>query len=321
MVIYPKLLRCRSRIEPSKGAATEITGILLKIANPRARLSRTETRSTLFTCLGEFMWYLAGSNNLEFIAYYIPNYGKYSDDKKTIYGGYGPRLFGKNKYAQFDRIINILRTKQDSRQAVIQLFDSNDIVESHRDIPCTCTIQLFLRKGKLDMLVNMRSNDAYMGLPHDIFCFTLFQEIIARAVHAELGIYKHAVGSLHLYDENRLAAEKYIAEGWQESISMDIMPFGDPLPSMRKVRQAERLIRVGEDIDARAFGLDSYWADLIRILQIFKYTKHDGSLTKASAIKRQMVSKIYSPYIAKRHNYRLQKETPVQRELFSNDGD
>ena len=38
---------------PSRGGATEITGVLLELSNPRARLSRTETRGRVFSCLGE----------------------------------------------------------------------------------------------------------------------------------------------------------------------------------------------------------------------------------------------------------------------------
>jgi thymidylate synthase len=38
------------------------------------------------------------------------------------------------------------------------------------------------------MVTTMRSNDAYLGLPHDVFCFTMLQEIIARSLGREIGI-------------------------------------------------------------------------------------------------------------------------------------
>ena len=65
--------------------------------------------------------------------------------------------------------------------------------------PCTCTLQFLARGVKLDLIVYMRSNDVIKGLPHDIFCFTMLQEIAARRLSLEPGIYKHCVGSLHLY--------------------------------------------------------------------------------------------------------------------------
>jgi hypothetical protein len=76
-----------TRIFPTKGEALELPGMLLEITNPRARLSRTEMRGKLFSALGELCWYLAGTNELDFIRYYIPFYVDVADDGK-IYGGY-----------------------------------------------------------------------------------------------------------------------------------------------------------------------------------------------------------------------------------------
>jgi thymidylate synthase len=50
------------RIQPSKGWATELTGVLLELTDPRARLSRTETRGKPYSCLGELCWYLASKD-------------------------------------------------------------------------------------------------------------------------------------------------------------------------------------------------------------------------------------------------------------------
>ena len=61
---------CGDRIQPRKGPADEITGVLLEISDPRARLSRTETRGKVFSALGELCWYLAGSKELSFISYF-----------------------------------------------------------------------------------------------------------------------------------------------------------------------------------------------------------------------------------------------------------
>ena len=40
-------------INPTKGSAKEITAFLLESAEPRSRISRTETRGKPFSCLGE----------------------------------------------------------------------------------------------------------------------------------------------------------------------------------------------------------------------------------------------------------------------------
>src|SRR5271170_6317384 len=117
-------------IRPTKGHAKELVGVLLEVTDPRARLSRTETRGKLFSSLGEFCWYLAKTDKLAFIEYYIKRYKK-SADGDEIFGGYGPRLFDWNGLDQLANVTDILRNKTDSRQAVIQLFDARDIVEDH----------------------------------------------------------------------------------------------------------------------------------------------------------------------------------------------
>jgi thymidylate synthase len=85
-------------------------------------------------------------------------------------------------------VIELLGNRPTSRRAVIQIFNAEDIAAIHREIPCTTTLQFFVRNERLDMVTTMRSNDAYLGLPHDVFCFTMLQEIIARSLGREIGI-------------------------------------------------------------------------------------------------------------------------------------
>jgi hypothetical protein len=81
-------------------------------------------------------------------------------------------------------------------------------------------LQFLIRRNRLHTLTTMRSNDAYIGLPHDIFCFSMLQEVLARTLGVALGQYSHFVGSLHLYDENRDEAQQYLDEGVQATIAM-----------------------------------------------------------------------------------------------------
>jgi thymidylate synthase len=84
---FEKILKDGIRVKATKGWNIELSGVVLELLNPRARLSRTETKGTVFSCLGETLWYLAKTNELDFIEYYLHGYGKFSDDGRTIYGG------------------------------------------------------------------------------------------------------------------------------------------------------------------------------------------------------------------------------------------
>jgi thymidylate synthase len=287
-------------IHPSKGPATELIGALLEVTNPRARLSRTETRGKLFSSLGELCWYLAKSKDLSFISYYIPQYKEYADGSE-IFGGYGPRLFDWRGLNQFKNVRGILTGKPDSRQAVIQLFDAPDILYEHKDVPCTCTLQFMLRHGKLHMFANMRSNDVFLGLPHDVFCFTMLQEVMARSLAAELGTYKHAIGSLHLYDTNIGAAQQFLDEGWQATDApMPPMPNGDPWPAIGLLLKAESDLRTtGVLDDGILTAVDPYWADLVRLLQVFRLKKIDRDAGKIREVRQRIVSKVYLPFVDK----------------------
>jgi thymidylate synthase len=285
------------RIYPTKGEALELSGVLLEVTNPRARLSRTETRGKLYSCLGELCWYLARSKDLVFISYYIPPY-KESADGDEIFGGYGPRLFNWKGLNQVTNVINVLRENSFSRKAVVQLFDSHDIAEEHKDTPCTCTLQFMIRHDQLHMFTNMRSNDVHWGLPHDVFCFTMLQEIVARSLSVEVGTYKHAVGSLHLYVKHTRAATRFLNEGWQPTEAvMPPMPSGDPWPGISFLLQAESAIRTaGAFNDSRLGDIDPYWADLIRLLQVFR-SKKDKDVGRIKELRGRMSSKVYFPFI------------------------
>jgi thymidylate synthase len=286
------------RIYPTKGGpkgALEITGILLEICNPRARLSRTETRGRVFSALGELLWYLSGSNDAAFISYYIEEYKDLAEDGR-IFGCYGPRLFSWKGGEQISTITRILQTKTDSRKAVIQLFDASDLRVEHKDVPCTCTLQFMLRQGKLHLFTNMRSNDIYWGLPHDVFCFTMLQELVANSIAAELGTYKHAVGSLHLYVKHSSSAKRFLKEGFQRTAPlMEAMPVGDQWPAVRQVLEAENAIRRGLPVEIRN-DIHPYWADVIRLLQVFE-AKKQRNVERAKAVQATMATSTYLPFI------------------------
>lgn len=301
--VYAPLLKGHERISPSKGDAIEIRGALLRLTNPRARLSRTETKGMLFSALGELLWYLSGSDRVDQIAYYLPIYKDFAEDDGSVHGAYGPRLFSMRGIDQLANAVANLK-RPDSRQCVIQLFSAEDIDRKYNDVPCTCTLQFFNRGGKLDLMVHMRSNDAFAGLPHDVFAFTMIQEIMARSTGLKLGEYVHSAGSLHLYDSDRKKARAYLAEGWQEPIEMPKMPLGDPWPDLRTLLAAEVSVRQKKKEVPSAYT-DQYWGDLDRLLRIFAVTRGKRRPTRAKlrqlvTLKKAMASATYEGYIRKR---------------------
>lgn len=329
--VFSRLLsenRDNNRVESTKGKSTEVFGALLRLTNPRGRLGRSVNRSRIYSALGELTWYLSGSNELEHVEHYISAYREFSEDKNTLSGAYGPRIFDRARAYEdgiFDdewhRVISLLKVRAGSRNAVIQIYSNADGRADGDDIPCTCTLQFAIRRKRLEMHVHMRSNDAFLGLPHDIFAFTMLQEIAARELGVEVGKYYHSVASLHLYDDDpdgkikaRTRAQKYLEEGLFEKVPMPAMPLGDPWPSIRAILSAERQLRQNLDEYVAPVGLPAYWEDLTTLLWVHSISFANGSNDEIMQRLSGMHFEGYRLYILDRIARRGQR--PAVGDLF-----
>ena len=221
---------------------------------------------------GEMLWYLAGSNDGGQIMHYAPSYKRFLEQDGTAWGAYGERF---DRYDQIDHIMAMLHEKPDSRQAVMTIYDPMDLIQaaagSKKDIPCTLSLQFLVRNGELNLIVTMRSNDVWFGLPYDVFCFSTLQALLAEGLGLENGWYVHQAGSIHLY-------KKHISNAKQASVigpcpvalkyERSLMDFKS---SMAEAVAWERLLRcqykrfdsaiVTELIET--FGMGTRWTTLL----------------------------------------------------------
>jgi thymidylate synthase len=163
--------------------------------------SKIRKASRTYAC-AELLWYLSGSNRGTMIEAYAPRYGEFLVDG-VAYGAYGKRWAD---YGQFKAVIQMLREAANTRQTVMSTWHPGDAYEASkggvRDLPCTLSLQFILRDGKLNLVTTMRSNDWWLGMPYDVWCFSRVQKMIAAAVKVDTGWYQHQVGSLHVYGTN-----------------------------------------------------------------------------------------------------------------------
>lgn len=302
-----RLLDVKETVLASRGEFKELFGVCFHLRNPRARLSRSEGKGKIFSALGEFFWYLSGDTKLDFIDYYVPKrFQEESDDQVTVRSGYGDRLFNWRNLNQFQNVVELLKSKPSSRKAVVQLFDAEDLAKDYKSIPCTCTLQFLIRDNALHLFTSMRSNDAFIGLPHDVFSFTMLQELIASIVGVQVGEYKHCAGSLHLYKDKFAAAQTYLDEGYQSITPMPSMPVNGAWESIEKLKSLEQDIRNGEAVDLQATDLAEYWKDLARLLQAYAAWKHDDD-EELERLKGEMHSRGYRMFIEARVDSLLER--------------
>lgn len=151
--------------------------------------------------VGEFLWYLSGSNKLKEISKYTKNWERFSDDGENLNSCYGWCIKHKFGFDQYKYVKELLKKDRNTRQAVIHIKEPNN--KPSKDVNCTICLQFFIRENKLYLTTYMRSCDLWYGFPYDVFNFCNLQVLLSMELGVELGTYTHICGSLHLYERDK----------------------------------------------------------------------------------------------------------------------
>ena len=172
----------------------------------------------------EAHWILTGQNRVSSIKRFSASIERFSDDRIFYHGAYGPKIVD-----QLTHVVDCLDKDPMSRQAVINIWRENPRVS--KDIPCTISVQFVIRDGKLHCFDTMRSSDAWLGWPFDVFNFSMLAWMVLTllrcrcnsdnhvSVGLELGSLHLTAGSQHLYIKNQDAVHEILAD-WTKSPSV-----------------------------------------------------------------------------------------------------
>jgi thymidylate synthase len=142
----------------------------------------------------------------------------------------------------------------------------------------------------------------------------MIQEIISRTLGTNLGIYRHFVGSLHIYDSDYEAVQDYLNEGFQRTTAMPAMPKGDPWPALQVVLDAESDLRFGRQVRPDTWRLKPYWRDVVRLLQIYALS---GKPDEIEAVRRKMTHHVFEHYSESRKKMKP-RTVQIQQQLSFN---
>lgn len=157
----------------------------------------------------EALWIHQGREDLSGLTSVNPHMAEFSDDGLTLAGAYGPRIRPQVPY-----VVECLRRDRDTRQAALTIWTPSP--GPSKDIPCTIAMVFSVREHRLYQHAFMRSSDAWLGVPYDIFSFAFLGiEIACRYNYQNpepvgLGHLTITMTSSHLYEEHWEAAGRII---------------------------------------------------------------------------------------------------------------
>ncbi|WP_309387048.1 thymidylate synthase [Cerasicoccus frondis] len=291
----------------------EIIGYKLTITNPLARLTTNpHLKFRLPLAVARFTWLISGNDRLQDIAFYTKAVGKFSDDGLIVPGSsYGKRM--RNARPGLDQLVSCieeLRRNPASRRAAVSIYYPEDSARNSRDIPCAFGIFFHIREEQLITSIIMRSNNAFMLMPYNIFEFSMLAEIVANNVGVKCGKLVYFAGSMHLYERDFKNAKETIESFYRspeaENSIMNAIPPGEGvIESVNEFCMHEAVLRhesgkinnlnIKTYIDKAESALKPYWFQFYLIL--LSHIVDSNKCYDAFKAIELKLNKTYLPYL------------------------
>jgi thymidylate synthase len=176
--------------------------VFLRITHPEQRVLFDETRDcNPFFHVMEFVWMMAGSNDVRWIEQFNKRFRAFADtNTDVIHGAYGHRWINHFPVNQISAAASLIRQDPTTRRAVISMWDPSVDLTPHNDLPCNTSIMFRVIDGQLDMTVVNRSNDLIWGmLGANAVHMTYLHELMAHMTNLTIGHYQVFTNNLHIY--------------------------------------------------------------------------------------------------------------------------
>jgi thymidylate synthase len=179
--------------------------------NPTQTIANFENRKFNWKYFaGELAWYLEKNRDVDFIGKFSGFWSTLTNpNTNEINSNYGSLLFGD----QLQWVLDSLKADKNTRQAIAFLNQPKFQFEGNKDFVCTMYLNFFIRDNKLNMKVQMRSNDIFYGLTFDAPFFGFVHQhmrlwLLETYPDLELGTYHHCADNIHFYERHFELAAK-----------------------------------------------------------------------------------------------------------------
>lgn len=159
----------------------------------------------------EFVWFIEGMTTTKYLNDNgIKWWDKFAKPNGDLGKTYGYQLRNYNGYFdQLDYVCNELKRK--TRRAHITLWNPSELKET--SLPCCYTGFTFVVTGNgsvLNMSMEFRSSDAFLGLPYDILVGALLMRQVARFTEMRMGKFTLVLNNVHIYENHLKQIKKYM---------------------------------------------------------------------------------------------------------------
>ena len=192
------------------------------------------------TAVLEMLWiYQAQSNEVKWLHDRgIKIWDEWEIDQNGFYQG---KDFGKEyagtigtaygwivkRYQLTQSLIDTLKTNPTNRRMVISLWQ-NEWLSSAALPSCVWSSQWNVTDGKLNLLVNCRSNDVPLGLPFNVVQYAVLCHLLAQVSGLKAGQFTYVINNAHIY-ENQIDGIKEQLKRRDDKLAKDGELFKPPI--------------------------------------------------------------------------------------------
>jgi len=186
--------------------------------DPTQPIANFESRSFNWKYFaGEMAWYLHRDRDVDYIGQYSGMWSTLTNPgTNDINSNYGALVINNE---QVGWVIDSLLADENSRQAIMFFNQPKFQFKGNKDFVCTMYANFFIRNNKLNMKIQMRSNDVFYGLTFDAPFFSFLMQSIYLILKKndkyktlELGTYHHFADNMHFYERHFDLAKKIKSE-------------------------------------------------------------------------------------------------------------
>jgi thymidylate synthase len=171
----------------------------------------------------ELTWYLSESLSVSDIPGGAPRiWVEHASNNLEINSNYGYLIFNENNGRQYINVLSKLLADETTRQGTMIYTRPTMHKDWNRDdmsdFVCTNTVQYLIRDGKLDVVVQMRSNDVVFGYRNDYAWQKYVRDMLVKDLRSfdrdiEPGTIYWNAASLHIYSRHYKLVTHYDMTG------------------------------------------------------------------------------------------------------------